>query len=146
MPLDFFGKTKLPNNLPSEMEEIIRQLRCAENKEDCLRKVYDILLERYRGYRYKTYFFILGVFRKKTEKLWRETGFMHCTNINYLARILLVKSGKFSEDEIRIKWTLIWFVSPHQFLQVNIGNKWIDIDIWARTYGIEYGDHAHGFH
>jgi len=146
MPLDLFGKTKLPDKIPSGMEDVIDELKILGAKEECLKRVYDILSEKYEGRRYLTYLKISSVFRKDANGFWKKQGFMHCTNINYLARILLVKSGKFSEDDIKLRWTLIWGVSPHQYLQVNIGDKWIKIDIWARPYDIKYGDNAHGFH
>jgi len=71
---------------------------------------------------------------------------MHCTNINRILKSLLIGSGLFREEDIRIKWTLIWYVSPHQHVQVRIGDRWINVDIWAHAYGIEFGDYTHGFH
>ncbi|MEI6597138.1 MAG: hypothetical protein WCL13_02910, partial [bacterium] len=67
-------------------------------------------------------------------------------NINYVMKTLLIKSDFFKDGDIRLKWTKIWYFSPHQYLQVNIDNKWINIDIWAYAYGIKFGDNAHGFH
>lgn len=146
MPLDFFGKTKLPNTIPFDMENIIVGLRNLNSQEECLKEVYKVLSEKYRGFRIITYLRILGVFRKDVQFLWRQSGFMHCTNINYLFRVLLVKSGKFNEDDVRIRWTMIWCISPHQYLQVRLNDKWIDVDVWGKSYGVEFGDHSYGFH
>lgn len=146
MPIDFFSKTPLPETLPEEMQRIVGDLKKSQNRKECLEKVYAILDAEYHGDRLKTYPYIFSIFTKDPGALWRRNGFLHCTNFDYLARILLVHSGFFTEEEMRLRWTFIWYLSPHQYLQVRLDTEWIDIDIWARVYGIPFGDHAHGFH
>lgn len=146
MPLDLFSKTSLPESLPSEMLTLVNDLKNSSNKEDCLKKAYQILAARYQGHRLKTYTKLCDAFRSDIDYLWSQKGFLHCNNINFLLRILLIKSNFFTESDIRIKWTLVWYVSPHQYLQVKLNDKWVDVDIWARPFGIGFGDHAHGFH
>ncbi|NLC31349.1 MAG: hypothetical protein GX765_04845 [Candidatus Moranbacteria bacterium] len=86
------------------------------------------------------------VFKKDVCFLWNQDGFLHCTNINYLARILLIESGFFKEEDIVLKWTLVWYISPHQYLRVKmIDDEFINVDIWAKNYKIEFGDYARGF-
>lgn len=145
MPLDLLTKTPVPDVLPAEMEKIINEIKQCLNKEECLKKVHQILITKYHGNRVKTYTKLPDAFIPDIHKLWNKNGFLHCTNINYVARTLLVKSGHFKEEDIRLKWTLLWYFSPHQYAQVQISEKWIDIDIWAHAYGIEYGNHAKGF-
>lgn len=61
--------------------------------------------------------------------------------------MLLMKSGHFTDDDIETRWTLLWFVSPHQYLRVRLDNEqWANVDVWANVYGIPFGDYAHGFH
>lgn len=146
MPLDLFSKTPVPNVLPDEMQKIINEIKKSLNKEECLKSAYEILATKYRCYRIVTYLKLFDVFKHDIGVLWRKNGFLHCTNINYLLRTILIKSDFFTEDEIRLRWTQIWYISPHQYLQAKVGNKWIDIDIWAGAYGIKFGDHSHGFH
>lgn len=146
MPLDLFSKTHIPDVLPHEMQVAVDDLKKSSDKEECLKKAYEILNRKYRGYRVKTYIRLFDLFTTDIEKLWNTKGFLHCTNINYVMRTLLIKSGYFQESDIRLRWTPIWYVSPHQYLQVRIDDKWVDIDIWAYAYGIRFGDHAHGFH
>ncbi|MCK5319762.1 hypothetical protein KAJ61_00045 [Candidatus Parcubacteria bacterium] len=146
MPLDLFKKTSIPEQLPCEMQGIIVELKKSSDKEDCLGRAYEILSKKYRGYRVKTYTKFFDIFSKDTAKIWQKNVFLHCTNINYIMRILLIKSGYFNEDEIKIKWAFVWCISPHQYLQVKINNHWINIDIWGNTFGIKFGDYAHGFH
>lgn len=146
MPLDLFSKTLLPKSLPTEIQVTINDLKKSNTKEECLKQAYEIMNKKYRGYRIKTYTRLFDLFTTDIKKLWSRSGFLHCTNINYVMRVLLIKSGHFQESDIRLKWTLIWYMSPHQYLQIKVANKWIDIDIWAYAYGIKFGDHAHGFH
>ncbi len=146
MPLDIFSETPIPDVLPDEMQKVIEKLKKSTNKKECLIKAYDILTSKYRWYRILTYLKILDAFENDIWELWKKTGFMHCNNLNYLLRTILIKSNFFTENEIRLRWTLIWYISPHQYTQVKIDDKWVDIDIWWYSYWIKLGDHAHGFH
>ena len=69
----------------------------------------------------------------------------HCTNLNYVLRVLLLKSGKFSEEDIKLKYTWI-NLSPHQYLKVNVGGRWVNADPWAGTKGMELDKYARGFY
>jgi hypothetical protein len=145
MVFDLFFKTKLPEELPEELEKVIKDLKKSKDKQDCLKKAYNILAFRYSAYFFSTYFYLHELFYKNINKLFGKQKRMICTNFNYLMRILLVKSGFFSDKDIKIKWTQIWFVSPHQYLNVKINEKkTLNIDTWAKTFDIEFGDYAHG--
>lgn len=146
MPIDLLLKTPIPNQLPKQMQETINELKKSLNKEDCLKHAYGILSAKYRGSRIKTYTKLFNVFSKDIDKMWSQTGFLHCTNMNYLIRTLLIKSGFFNDSDITLKWTMVWYISPHQYIQVIINNKKINIDIWGGSCGIKFGDYAHGFH
>lgn len=100
MPLDLLSKTRIPEALPTKMQMIIDDLKKSSGKEACLKKAYEILNEKYRGYRVKTYTRLFDLFTTDIKKLWNTNGFLHCTNINYVMRILLIKSGHFEEDDI----------------------------------------------
>jgi hypothetical protein len=140
------GKSALPDNLQSEIDDAILQLKSVRNKNEALKKAYELITRRYYGGRINTLLKISALFSSSAQDLWNRTGFMHCTNQNYLLALLLIKSGHFKEEEINRKWTLLWGFSPHQYLRVKQGAGWTDVDAWSATYGIEFGDHAHGFH
>lgn len=146
MPLDIFSKSSIPDILPDEMQKIINEIKESPDKEACLKKAHEILTSKYRGDRIKTYTKLFNVFKQDIALLWNKKGFLYCTNLNYILRTLLIKSGFYSDDEIRLRWTQIWYFTPHQYLQVKVNDNWIDVDIWAYAYGIQLGDHAHGFH
>lgn len=129
------------------MEKIVEELKQATGKEECLRRAYEIMIKRYRGFRFRTYIQIHKAFHSDLERLWNKKGFMHCHVMNFLLRVLLIKSGWFSEDDIELKYSLVWYISPHQYLRVRVGeNKFINVDVWNAFYGKKFGDYARGFH
>lgn len=145
MPLDLFSKTAIPFQLPQAMEEVIGFLQESSDKEDCLRRAYGVMTVKYQGNRIKTLTKLLEIFRGDVGYFWNKNGFLHCTNINFLMRVVLVRSGFFSDDEIELKWTQIRFLSPHQYLKVKVSDKYVNVDVWGYVYGVGFGDFAHGF-
>ena len=144
---NLFWKAKIPKKLPKGMQDVVDKLKKSKNKEDCLRKAYDILSKKYRGCRFYTYRKFFDLFITDLDKLWAKNGCLHCTHCCYLVRVLLVESGFFKDRDIKLKWAFVWYVSPHRYLNVKIReNKSVNIDLWGKAYGIKFGDYAHGFH
>ncbi len=144
MSYNLIRKSPVPEKVPESMQNIIDILNQSKDKEECLKKAYDIMTRRYKGYMLKTYLRFLDLFEADAGRLWARTGFLHCTQMNYLMRILLVKSRHFLDSDISLKWTLFW-ISPHQYLSINMADKEIDIDIWGQSRGAGFGEHASGF-
>lgn len=145
MPLDLFKKTELQQMCPPDMEQIIFRLQACKDKISCLRMAYDELVERFHWDRLKTFLHLKDLFAHNLDYLWSQQ-FLHCTNSNYLLRHLLIASGHFREKDIELRWTLIFYISPHQYVKALVDGKRIDVDIWASSYGIAFGDHSHWFH
>lgn len=144
---NLFSKEKIPDSIPEEMQKVVDELKNQKNKEECLRKAFDILSKKYKGRRYYTITGFFKLFELDLNKIWKKKSYLHCTTMNYLLRTLLVKSGFFEDKDIKLKLTSIRFISLHQYLNIKINeNKSIDADLWAKTHGIELGDYAHGFH
>jgi hypothetical protein len=143
---NIFKKAKIPKNVNKDMQELIKTLKKSKSKRKCIKKAYFFLSKKYKGNRINTYLRFFDLFTNDVNKIWAKNGFLHCHIINYLMRILLIKSGHFTEDDIKLKWTLVWYISPHQYLNIKINEKEsINIDIWGKVYGIKFGDYAHGF-
>lgn len=133
-------------NLPQEMKILAGEAGEQPLQMEVLQHVYDALSERYRGYRILTFLRLDRFFITEMETLWRKRGFLHCNQMNYLMRTLLVASGKFAPEAIEACWTQIWFFSPHQYLVIALeSGERVEIDLWGRVYGIPLGSHAHGF-
>lgn len=143
----FFSKPEVPKEIPVEMQEVIDTLKNSANQEECLRRAYEIMTDRFRGGRMLIFLRPFQIFISNARKVWANPGLTHCHNANYLLRTLLVRSGFFDNEDIKNKWTLIWYISPHQYVQVtlNTGKK-VNVDMWAKVYGTKFGDYAHGFH
>ncbi len=137
----------IPDTPPQDMLPVIESLRGAASQDECLRQAYDILTKKYEGNRLKTITRFFELFPRSMDEVWKKTGFQHCTNLNWLLRTLLVKSGHFEDADIETRWTLLWCVSPHQFVQVRMKDgQRVFVDVWAAAYGIPFGDRAHGLH
>jgi hypothetical protein len=144
---NLFSKAKIPSKLPKGMESLILKLKKSKNKKDCLNKAYDFLSDKYKGDRIKTYSRFFDLFVSDIDNVWAKSGFLHCNKINYLMRILLVKSGFFKDEDIELRFSNIGYISPHQYLRVKIeGEEFVSVDLWSRSYGIKLGDYACGFH
>lgn len=137
----------IPKHLPHNMRTTVDVVRQTSSQRECLKKAYALLTQKYYGNRLQTVTHFAELFPRSLEEVWSRSGFLHCTNMNWLLRVLLVKSGHFSEEDVVTRWTLLWYVSPHQFLHITMhdGQK-LYIDAWAKAYGIPFGEYAHGFH
>ena len=137
---------EIPSNLPTDMELLAKRLSNSIDRKDCLEKIYNLLGNKYRGYRIKTLIHSFDFFTDDLDSVWSKTGFLHCMTLNYLMRVLLIKSGFFTKEDVEQRWTTIWLFSPHQYLQVKIDkNEIINVDLWGKTYGVPLGNYAHGF-
>ncbi len=139
---NFFSKAKIPKKLPKDTQEVVDKLKKSKNKKDCLKKAYAFIPKKFVGCHFYVRFF--DIFTANIDKLWSRKN-SHCTNLNYLLRVLLIKSGFFKESDIGFKWTLVWYISVHQYLKVKLSDKTIYVDPWGSTHGIKLGDYAHGF-
>ena len=80
------------------------------------------------------------MYQKDLNKIIHTKGYMHCTTMNYLLRVMLVKSGLFDDKDIQIKLTNSWYIAPHQYLEIRISDKKkIFLDPWNYQFGINYG-------
>jgi hypothetical protein len=140
-----FGKTPLSVGVDKETKQILIELEDVTDREQYLRLAYDRVTRAFDAERGKTFTRIGELFSSGLSDLMNRTGFMHCTNQNFVLANLLVKSGLFTESAIRLKWTAIWYCSPHQYLEIKADGKIFAVDCWARHYGIPFGSYAKGF-
>lgn len=127
------------------LPDLVEQIRAMGDAHASLRYAYGILIEKYYGDRMKTITRMLHIFQNDPELIWKRSGFLHCTGFNRLLKYLMLESGRFTPDQIRFRWTLIFGFSPHEYLQVKIGEKWISVDGWGARYGVPFGEYARFF-
>ena len=142
---NLFGKRPLPNpKLTKALEKAIKEVKKQKTKSAALKKAYNIISRRKHAGKWQTYIFLHKIWLSP-EQIMKEKGFLHCSNINYLLRILLINSGKFKEEDIKHKFSLIYYLSPHQYMQVKTEKGWTDVDPWGAKYGLKLGQYAHSF-
>jgi hypothetical protein len=140
-----FKKTPIPRQFDAGIDTVIEELKKNPTPESYLKAAYDFVTTHYESGRLKTFFRLFDLYSTSLPRLWRRKGFMHCTNLNFLLAVLLVRGGYFAEYDVKPKWTLLHYCSPHEYLKVNLNGRWVEVDCWARQYGVGFGGHAHGF-
>lgn len=139
-----FKEDKIPELIPEGMMDKINELKNqAKNQEQFLNLAYYYLGAKYRSERLNTFLKFNYLFMP-LERAWRMNGYMPCTVNNYLLKIFLVKSGWFKEEDIRRQHVFVNFV-PHQYLQVKINDKWLDVDVGEKQRALPIGKHLRYF-
>jgi hypothetical protein len=137
---NFFSKQEIPKEIPAGMQEIVNKLKKCKTKEECLKTAYDELTKSHSGSMYGVWKYFPTLFIRNINKLWKRKKLV-CTNLTYLMRVLLIKSGKFTEKDVKYQ-TKISIIRPHVFLRANVGDKWVNVDAWGKANGIPFGEYA----
>lgn len=135
-----YKKGEIPKKLPKELEVEVNKLSKCKSKIDCLKKAFNFVKKNFKAKRRQVIpkFFLL--LTADINKLWkRRHKFLHCTQQNYLLRILLINSKKFKEKDIGVVNMIHHVWDVHQYLIVNVGKKWIKVDIWFSHFNIPLG-------
>ena len=129
------------------MEKAVAYVCDAHEKYEALQRAYDLITKRFHGTHVRTYIELWKLWPQNAASLWQKTGFMHCTNQNYLLGTLLTLSGHFKPADIKTQWTTLYLIFPHQYMRIHLEpEKIVNVDPWAHAFHIPLGDHAHGFH
>lgn len=138
------GAAALPEVLPGSLASAIQALtRQAKTKDEFLTLAYNYIGERYRSERFNTVLKFNYLFLP-LEKVWEMSGYMPCTQTNFLLSIFLVKSGFFKEEDIKRRHVPVNFV-PHQYLQVRVDGKWTNADVGEKQRGMKLGEYLKWF-
>jgi len=147
IPPNVFSKQQIPKTLPKDVQKIVEKLKKTKTKMACLKIAYNEVGKKFHGeiFRVVTHFFHL--YTGSFAKIWSKPGWLHCNTLNYLLRVLLVKSGKFKDSEIKVKWTMVYYISLHQYFRIKMDkNKYLNVDMWGRNHKIPLGAYSHGFY
>jgi len=136
-------KEKIPGKIPGEMEKILSKIK-KKNKKDFAKACFDIVVNRYPGKRILFFLHPQKLFYKDINKIWADRKFQACTIQNYILRVMLIKSGHFKEEDIKLGYGSVNFVI-HPYIKVNIDGEWVNMDPWGYKSGILYGKYALGF-
>jgi hypothetical protein len=145
LPYYSWKKKPLPRYISDQIQKEIDSLRATyPNQGMFLRAAYELVAKRYNVKVISTLLHIPTLFIHSPEKLWNmKNRFIACHQLNLMLRIFLVRSKLFTEDEVRVKYTVM-NINTHQYLQVKAEDNWINIDVWGKKYNIPFGTYGHG--
>lgn len=139
-----FKEEIIPEQIPETMADKINEFKDrAESREEFLNLAYDYLGSRYCSERLNTILKFNYLF-KRLDEIWLLEGYIPCTMSNYLLKIFLVKSGWFKEGDLRRRHVFVNFII-HQYLQVKLGDNWLNVDVGEKQRGLPLGRHLKYF-
>lgn len=141
VPFMGFRQYKAPTDLPQEYKALIKQWESETNDPmEYLQKAYDFVLTRWNCAPFKTMTSFHKIFRKDLARLWNEPGYMHCNTMNFVLNTLLINSKFFTPADVKVKHTILNWVQ-HQYLKVNVGDKWVEADPGgSHSRGLKLGE------
>lgn len=143
--LSLFYKTPLPAITNPDLTSAIDQVKRTRSQQQTIDTAFDLVTSRFESHRFRTYLYLWKAFEDDPNKLWQRQGFLHCHHQNLLLRTLLVKSGWVKEEDIKLGWSLVWYISPHQYLILTLNKSQLALDPWNSKFGAEIGEFATGF-
>ena len=106
VPFMGFKKHYPPENVPDDMEKTIKEL---EQKSPAamtyLTSAFSFVRSRWHSERLRTIIRFPLIFRKDIYEIWNSPGYAHCTTINFVLYVLLVKSKFFKKEDVKFRET-----------------------------------------
>jgi len=132
VPFLGFKKSQPPADLPLEIRQAIAQLENQSTDQmSYLQAVYNLVLDKtlhqWQHTRFKAATRVPRAFVNDLAEIWQTKDFIYCTAINYVIFVMLAGSKYFKESDVRTRHVFVNFVI-HQYLQVRVGEQWIDVD------------------
>lgn len=131
-----FSKEPIPESLPLDLQQKISEFnQTANDNGGFLQLAYTYVTSKYSGSRLKT---ITQFYRAFGNTFEKSSGFLPCTGQNYILRTMLIKSGRFKDEDIQVKTVPLNFFI-HQYLKVKVGDVYLDVDPWSNFLGVPIG-------
>lgn len=130
------NKDRLPDNVINEMKKLGKRKM---SKKQLLNEVMEYQLKRFYSRTAVTWKYPLLLFESSPRRLWQKGGFLHCHQQSLILKELLLATGKFKQDDIKIRITTV-YIEIHQHLAVNTGKDWIKADAFAMSCGFPFGE------
>jgi hypothetical protein len=89
---NFFKKEPIPDIIPEELTEKIREFSQSGDRENFIKDTFFYVVGRYGGARTGLISHFMRIFETDIFEIFATTGYMHCTTMNYLIRIMCIKS------------------------------------------------------
>ena len=142
-PLMPIKKRDIPKKIPKELEQEINKLKKIKNKEKFLKAALGYIRKNFRSDIPLLFTKISKHFYKDLEEIMKEKGFFPCHIQNFILKVILIKSKKFSNKDIEYQYCFYSGVI-HSYLKVKINGKYINADPWGYTRGLPFGHRSLG--
>ncbi|MDZ7798088.1 MAG: hypothetical protein U5L76_00550 [Patescibacteria group bacterium] len=110
------------------IRKVAKKLK-SKNKEKTIRNVYDFLIKQYEGHRKIISINSLKqLFKYNVDELLKNKQFLWCHSQNLILKTLLINTGHFKENDIRIKWTITKRLTIHQYIEIRKNNSLYKLD------------------
>lgn len=120
----------------------IKELNKIKDDEKFLKQTFLFVAKRYDAM--NAIPFILNLphlFQQDPNKIIETYGPAYCHIQGLILRTILLKSNRFKPEQIKKKISFFGFVI-HQYTQIKIKNKTLNLDPWAYDIGVPYGSHG----
>ena len=140
-------KVKPQKNVPQQLAQLVDTLNQTKKDENqFVGALCKVVAQRFHSKRAKMFLYPRRFFVVNISEMWGAPGTQPCHIWNVVLASALVYSGRFRENDIKTKHTVV-NGCIHQYLQLQLPNgQALDVDAWG--YGIgktPLGKHAHGF-
>jgi len=128
VPFMGFWMYRIPDQIPDDYRRLINEWEMeSAGAEEFLKKSYDFSVTYWKPEKFQTVSQFARIFRRDLQGIWDARGYLHCNTMNYVLACLLANSKFFTQDDIRIRHTVLNWVQ-HQYLQIRVNGKWMDVD------------------
>jgi hypothetical protein len=99
-------------------------------KEQTLKNIFDYTFNNHGGIAgtIKKFTLLKNLFLNNPEELINEKVPLYCHSQNLIIKTLLVNTNQIKERDIKVKWQLGTDLGIHQYLLVEINNKFFKVD------------------
>lgn len=138
-----------PNNKKQKIsKEILEKINLinmtSKSKQEVLEKILDFQMSRFYSRMRQSIRRANLLFISSFDKLWNKKGLLHCHQQCFILRELLIKSKRFSKEDIKYRLSPCYH-TIHQYMLINMSDnpfkqRWIIVDPFAISLGFKIGE------
>ncbi|MFH1592694.1 MAG: hypothetical protein ABIB47_04995 [Candidatus Woesearchaeota archaeon] len=140
MPLIDFS---LPVKLPKELKKEISKLRKIKAKKKVILESLNFIKKNFESNSLLLFLKLHRHYYKDLSSILKKRGFFPCHILAFILRVLLIESGRFKEEDIKVHYTFYSGII-HEYLKVFVKNNWVNVDPWAYNQGVPFGKFGMG--
>lgn len=125
-----------------KLKDAIKKLNKIKNDEKFVKAVFLFVARKYK-IAHNPITFIINLpkafWHNPNKIIEKDNSIASCHVQNLMIETILLNSKRFSERDIKRKITFTLVI--HQYLEINVQDKTLQLDPWAYDEGIPYGKH-----